>query len=157
MALNKKSSMELSMNFIVTLIITIVVFSMLLYMGYNFLGKGESKLTDALNNYEQQKFELSCDNPKVCIETTKKTTGIAVYNMKINNVGANQNFQINVTGFPIIATYTTNAFNIPSQQTAHKVILIDASTLIKGTYSATVTIKNETSTYFSQMIYLYVE
>ena len=76
--------MELSMTTIITLVITIIVFTMLLTFGFKMLGYGEEKTNYFLDQYEQQKFEVTCDNEQVCIETTKTTDELAIFNMKIN-------------------------------------------------------------------------
>jgi len=161
---NKRSAMELSMTTIITLVITIIVFTMLLSFGFRMLGFGEQKTSELLDKYELEKFEATCDNEKVCIETTEKTSELAVFHMKIMNVEdvPPNEFTISVspidTGFDTsLIQYDTDTITIPDKGNAHKVILVDASQLDKDTYQFKVNITKGADNYFSKFIYLYVE
>lgn len=174
--INKKGGMELSMNTIVILVVSIITFGFAITLAINLINSGGSKVDLAFDNYENQKFQMSCDNQKVCIETTKTSNNndVVVYRMIINNINdSSLKFKISPTvkTWPQVSgvnvdnhlTYDNSAFTINSGANAQKVILIDPKNLKKGTYQFEVEIyadiNNPTSSniYTKKLIYLYIE
>jgi len=157
---NKKAAIELSMSTIITLVITIIVFTMLLNFGFRMLGFGEQQTTQLLDKYEQQKFEATCDNTKVCIETTKTVTNEdAVFYMRISNIDDQpKNFNISVeSAIDDKIVFDDEDILINKEQPATKVIIVKSKELDPGDYPIKVMINKGADPYFSKYIYLYVE
>lgn len=174
--LNKKAGMELSMNTIVILIVSIVTLGFAITLALNLFGAGQDKANLAFEDYERQKFDIACAGQKVCIETsqTVEVGDIAIFRLTINNVfDSTYKFKINhilqtcpgtgscQTGVADKITHDTNTLSITSGSSADKVILIDTTNYSPGQYQIEVEVKSGTSTptteYFKKFIYLYVK
>lgn len=98
--LNKKS-IELSLNFIVIILISVVIFS----FGIFFIRSLSHEVTDltqlTLEGIDQMISDLACDgSARVCISPVTKTIPrkkFGVFGIKIVNVINNQNFDVAVT------------------------------------------------------------
>lgn len=104
-----KRGIELSINFIVVLIITLVIFG----FGVRFISTlftQAKELKDiSVNELDQKIEDLVCDNAdRVCTGIGKKTiqrNSLDVFGIKIFNIGDNPAFTIDVTT-PVDASYT---------------------------------------------------
>ncbi|MEA3430380.1 MAG: hypothetical protein U9R08_03850 [Nanoarchaeota archaeon] len=94
----KKGAIELSMNFLVLLVIALVVFGMSIWFIVNIYQKASD--IDA-GDIDAQIQQISCGNQKVCLSSSSKTLIAGkwskenVITLKIVNVlGSDKNFQI---------------------------------------------------------------
>ncbi len=98
--LNKKS-IELSLNFLVVIILTLVIFG----FGVLFISKLSKEVTDirelTFKDLDEKISDLACDgSARVCIGTDRKTIqkkSYDIFGVKIVNVINDQNFEITVS------------------------------------------------------------
>jgi len=99
--MKNKKAMELSVNFLVLLIIALVVFGMSIYFITTIYQKAnEIPTTDAL---EKELQDISCGTQKVCLSSSAKTLQAGKFEKEnivtlkiINVVGEEKNFNYNI-------------------------------------------------------------
>ena len=114
--LNKKA-IELSLNFIVILILSIVIFG----FGVKFIQKLSSQATElqdiTTSELDERIGNLICEgSDRVCLGIDRKTikrTKFDVFGLKIINILDSQNFDI-IVSRPVPSGYTKNKQEIPS-------------------------------------------
>jgi len=100
-----KKGIELSLNFLVTLIIVLTIFTFGIKFIFNFANEAtklESLTTDQLDNRIEN---LICDTDKICIGVNKKTIQkgeFDVFGIRVLNIFDTQEFNINVEVTKII-------------------------------------------------------
>lgn len=99
---NSKKGMELALNFIVIIILTIVVFTMGLYFAVTSFSKTEMITQDTLGQLGDQLEDLACnDKEAVCVGIAKKTVkrgDLAVFGLQIaNRIGNDEVFTFTIT------------------------------------------------------------
>ena len=108
--INKKA-IELSLNFIVILIISLLIFG----FGINFISKLSSQATElqdlTINDLDETIGNLVCESSeRVCVGIDRKTikkSNFGIFGLKIVNILDTQNFDIVVTR-PSPSGYTKN-------------------------------------------------
>ncbi len=112
-----KRAIELSLNFIVILIISIVIFG----FGIRFISKLSSQATElqelTISELDERIGNLICEgSDRVCVGIDRKTikrTKFDVFGVKIINILESQNFDITVSR-PAPSGYTKNKQEIPT-------------------------------------------
>lgn len=112
-----KKAIELSLNFIVILIISLVVFG----FGVNFISNLSSKATElqelTINELDDRIGDLICEgSERVCVGIDRKTIKRAnfdIFGLKIINILDSQSFDIIITR-PTPSGYTKNKAEIQS-------------------------------------------
>lgn len=103
-----KKGIELSLNFLVTVIIAIVIFGFGIKFIYNLASEATQMETLTAEQLDKRIGELLCDSSdRVCIGVEKKTIQkgkFDVFGVKIINIQDGRNFEITVT----ISGYTKN-------------------------------------------------
>ena len=109
--MTNKKAIELSLNFIVILIISLVIFG----FGINFISRLSSQATElqdlTINDLDERIGNLVCESSeRVCIGIDRKTikrSNFGVFGLKIVNILDTQNFDI-VVSRPVPSGYTKN-------------------------------------------------
>lgn len=115
--MHAKKGIELSLNFIVVLIISLVVFG----FGISFISNLSSKASDlqelTISELDDRIGDLICEgSERVCVGIDRKTikkTSFDLFGIKIINILDSQNFDITVTR-PTPSGYTRNKAEIQS-------------------------------------------
>ena len=175
--INKKAAIELSLNFIVILIISIVIFG----FGIQFISKLSSQATElqdlTISDLDDRIGNLVCESSeRVCVGIDRKTikrTKFDVFGLKIVNILATQNFDI-IVSRPSPPGYTKNNVGITSDNLIEtpksRSVVIEKneeknlgigiqvpSSAEPGTYIFNVEIKTADGKPYSQIQKLYVD
>ena len=106
--MNKKAAIELSTNFLVIIILSIVVFGMGIYMVNMFFSSSESMKEDINKQTEEQIINLLMAGDRVSIPITKQTISVGksyTFGVGILNIlGDPSDFTIYVEEGPMIAS-----------------------------------------------------
>lgn len=174
--LNKKA-IELSLNFIVILIISIIIFG----FGVGFISKLSSQANELMalstNDLDERIGSLICEgSDRVCVGINRKTikrTTFDVFGLKIINIFDNQNFDV-IVSRPLPSGYTKNKRQILSdnllwipksrsiyiEKNAEKVLGIGIkvpANALAGTYIFNVNILSSDGKPYSEIQKLYVD
>ncbi len=156
--MKSKKAMELSINFIVMLIIAMALFSFGIWFAYKFFGGAEKMRTD-LDEQTQQQIEnlLMQGNERVVIPFNSKTLdkgNSAIFGVGILNViGETHTFTMQITkdnnycdGDLEIIPGTAQPFTLANNQNIVKAFAVQVIKMSdrKCIYSVTVSVKNQT-------------
>lgn len=172
-----KRAIELSLNFIVILIISIVIFG----FGIRFISKLSSQATElqelTISELDERIGNLICEgSDRVCVGIDRKTikrTKFDVFGVKIINILESQNFDITVSR-PAPSGYTKTKQEIPTdsliwnpksrsifmEKNEEKVLGIGIqvpASAVSGTYIFNVEIKTADGKPYSLVQKLYVD
>lgn len=125
-----KKAIELSLNFIVILIITLVVFG----FGVKFISDLSSKATEiqdvSMSELDNKIGELICEgSERVCLGIERKTitrTNIDTFGLKIINIFEDQHFEVKVLPSDPLG-YTKNKQPIQPTDTFHGLLIIPST------------------------------
>lgn len=173
----RKKAIELSLNFIVILIISIIIFG----FGVRFISKLSSEATNlqqmTLSELDEKISNLVCEgSDRVCVSEERKIiqrTKIAYFGVKILNILDSQNFDISVspsapigykkdktpiTSPPLIINPASRSINIEKNEEKNLGIGVQVpANAVSGTYIFNVEIKTQDGKPYSQVQKLYVD
>ncbi|HLC46950.1 MAG TPA: hypothetical protein VJI75_04395 [Candidatus Nanoarchaeia archaeon] len=97
--IKSKKGIELSVNFLVMLLLAIVVFGMGIYLAMTFFGQGDKTIADYYDQFDQQVGELACPGTEtVCLSRKSATVRrgeMDNFALTVKNVlGAEKDFKI---------------------------------------------------------------
>ena len=173
-----KSAIELSLNFIVILIISIIIFG----FGVNFISRLSSQATElqemTVGELDERIGSLICESSdRVCVGIDRKTInkkGFGIFGLKILNIVENENFEVtvknpeNYLGYKkdgaeiaisnpkLIVNPAARSVNIKKNEERNLGIGIEVpDNAVSGTYILNVEIKNAGALYGSvQKLYV---
>ena len=173
---NKKAAIELSLNFLVILIISLVIFAFGIRFITTLSTKGTSLVDLSMSELDDKIGSIVCEgSDRVCVGIDKKTIKrkeFGVFGVKIINVLESDQFEISVTR-PTPSGYTQNKQEIasdalkwnPKQRSVTIAKNEEASfgvgievppEIVSGTYIFNVEIKTQAGQPYSQIQKLYV-
>ena len=131
--MQKKGAVELSLNFLVIIIISIVIFGFGVYFISNLSSKANDWAKISAEELDMRISDLVCSGfDSVCIPIDKKVIqkkGYDVFGIKIFNIYIKQNFKVEVTNPKVIKSGSTD-LDTPSPKLninppGERIILID--------------------------------
>ena len=162
--LSSKRGIELSVNMMVVLILTIVVFGFGIRLAFRLAQQGNDITDKTFDKLDQQIFEMSCASAqKVCLPAETKTTEgdkPLYFNLVVENIyGEQRSFTMAVTtGTFVDKTGQTGTFDpkllfVPAQRqitlagrkAQNFAIAVQSKGAAKGMYSFTVGITDDTT------------
>ena len=175
--LNKKAAIELSLNFLVIIIISLVIFTFGIRFIMNLSSKGTELVDLSVSELDQKIGSIVCEgSDRICVgidKITIKRKDFGVFGVKIINVLPDtKEFEISITR-PTPSGYTKSKQDIPSdslqwnpKQRSIDIDKNDEATVgigvgvpaeaVSGTYIFNVEIKTSTGQPYSPIQKLYV-